>query len=170
MLWFYFCKCRPTQKIHENVFTMRISTYTVYMYWTLTPIHQVVKYWPEKNVSGFIVWKYLLRRDDPVSHHLPQWDNRPVVACTFTRWAHGFVCFRTLLTRLIQSPAPWTSEGKKTIKKLGLTMQVHKHHHESYTHTQWLYHSDTVCYCDKQIYWHNYTILDSYPRSGNFCL
>jgi len=26
---------------------------------------QVVKYWPEKGKSGFIVWRYLLRRDDP---------------------------------------------------------------------------------------------------------
>jgi len=25
----------------------------------------VVKYWPEKGKSGFIVWRYLLRRDDP---------------------------------------------------------------------------------------------------------
>jgi len=26
---------------------------------------QVVKYWPDKGLSGFIVWRYLLRRDDP---------------------------------------------------------------------------------------------------------
>lgn len=26
--------------------------------------HQVVKYWPEKGKSGFIVWRYLFRRDD----------------------------------------------------------------------------------------------------------
>jgi len=24
----------------------------------------------------------------------------------------------------VQSPAPWTKEGEKTVKKLGLTMQV----------------------------------------------
>ena len=29
-------------------------------------ILQVVKYWPEKGKSGFIVWRYLLRRDDEV--------------------------------------------------------------------------------------------------------
>ncbi|ESN98511.1 hypothetical protein HELRODRAFT_113832 [Helobdella robusta] len=28
-------------------------------------IYKVVKYWPEKGKSGFLVWKYLLRRDDP---------------------------------------------------------------------------------------------------------
>ncbi|CAG9858171.1 unnamed protein product [Phyllotreta striolata] len=28
-------------------------------------IYKVVKYYPEKGLSGFIVWKYLLRRDDP---------------------------------------------------------------------------------------------------------
>jgi len=28
-------------------------------------IYKVVKYWPEKGQSGFIVWRYLLRRDDP---------------------------------------------------------------------------------------------------------
>ena len=28
-------------------------------------IYKVVKYWPEKGESGFIVWRYLLRRDDP---------------------------------------------------------------------------------------------------------
>jgi hypothetical protein len=27
---------------------------------------QIVKYWPEKGKSGFIVWRYLLGRDDPV--------------------------------------------------------------------------------------------------------
>ena len=25
----------------------------------------MVKYWPEKGKSGFLVWRYLLRRDDP---------------------------------------------------------------------------------------------------------
>ncbi|KAK7010488.1 E3 ubiquitin-protein ligase UHRF1 [Biomphalaria glabrata] len=29
-------------------------------------IYKVVKYWPEKGKSGFLVWRYLLRRDDPV--------------------------------------------------------------------------------------------------------
>lgn len=28
-------------------------------------IYKVVKYFPEKGLSGFIVWKFLLRRDDP---------------------------------------------------------------------------------------------------------
>jgi len=28
-------------------------------------IYKVVKYWPEKGQSGFIVWRYLFRRDDP---------------------------------------------------------------------------------------------------------
>ncbi|GIY43285.1 e3 ubiquitin-protein ligase UHRF1, partial [Caerostris darwini] len=28
-------------------------------------IYKVVKYWPEKGKSGFLVWRYLLRRDDP---------------------------------------------------------------------------------------------------------
>lgn len=28
-------------------------------------IYKVVKYYPEKGKSGFIVWRYLLRRDDP---------------------------------------------------------------------------------------------------------
>ncbi len=27
-------------------------------------IYKVVKYWPEKNKNGFIVWKYLFRRDE----------------------------------------------------------------------------------------------------------
>lgn len=30
---------------------------------------QVVKYWPEKGQSGFIVWRYRLRRDDQVRDH-----------------------------------------------------------------------------------------------------
>ncbi|XP_059177141.1 E3 ubiquitin-protein ligase UHRF1-like isoform X2 [Physella acuta] len=29
-------------------------------------IYKVVKYWPEKGKSGFLVWRYLLRRDDPI--------------------------------------------------------------------------------------------------------
>ncbi|XP_062593706.1 E3 ubiquitin-protein ligase UHRF1-like [Saccostrea cucullata] len=28
-------------------------------------IYKVVKYWPEKGKSGFLVWRYLMRRDDP---------------------------------------------------------------------------------------------------------
>lgn len=28
-------------------------------------IYKLVKYWPEKGKSGFLVWRYLLRRDDP---------------------------------------------------------------------------------------------------------
>lgn len=28
-------------------------------------IYKVVKYYPERGLSGYIVWKYLLRRDDP---------------------------------------------------------------------------------------------------------
>lgn len=28
-------------------------------------IYKVVKYWPEKGKNGFIVWKYLFKRDDP---------------------------------------------------------------------------------------------------------
>ena len=28
-------------------------------------IYKIVKYWPEKGQSGFLVWRYLLRRDDP---------------------------------------------------------------------------------------------------------
>ncbi|KAH9513390.1 E3 ubiquitin-protein ligase uhrf1 [Bulinus truncatus] len=33
-------------------------------------IYKIVKYWPEKGKSGFLVWRYLLRRDDPVP---PPW-------------------------------------------------------------------------------------------------
>ena len=32
----------------------------------LLTFFKVVKYWPEKGKSGFIVWRYLLRRDDEV--------------------------------------------------------------------------------------------------------
>lgn len=28
-------------------------------------IYKVVKYYPERGKSGFIIWRYLLRRDDP---------------------------------------------------------------------------------------------------------
>jgi E3 ubiquitin-protein ligase UHRF1 len=28
-------------------------------------LYKVVKYWPEKGRSGYLVWRYLLRRDDP---------------------------------------------------------------------------------------------------------
>merc|ERR1711964_363613 len=27
-------------------------------------IYKVVKYWPQKGKSGFIVWRYLMKRDD----------------------------------------------------------------------------------------------------------
>merc|ERR1711913_88840 len=29
-------------------------------------IYKIVKYWPEKGQSGFKVWRYLFRRDDPI--------------------------------------------------------------------------------------------------------
>ena len=29
-------------------------------------LYKIVKYWPEKGAAGFKVWRYLLRRDDPV--------------------------------------------------------------------------------------------------------
>jgi len=29
-------------------------------------IYKIVKYWPEKGKSGFMVWRYFLRRDDPI--------------------------------------------------------------------------------------------------------
>lgn len=48
-------------------------------------IYKVVKYYPVKGNSNFIVWRYHLRRDD-------------------------------------EAPAPWTKEGKKRIKELGLQM------------------------------------------------
>lgn len=57
-------------------------------------IYKVVKYWPEAGKSGFLVWRYLLRRDDP-------------------------------------SPAPWTPEGIKMTKELGLTMQYPEGYVES---------------------------------------
>ncbi|XP_077981473.1 E3 ubiquitin-protein ligase UHRF1-like [Glandiceps talaboti] len=28
-------------------------------------MYKIVKYWPEKGKSGFLVWRYMLRRDDP---------------------------------------------------------------------------------------------------------
>ncbi len=30
-------------------------------------IYKVVKYWPHSGQEGLVVWKYLMRRDDPVS-------------------------------------------------------------------------------------------------------
>lgn len=33
-------------------------------------LYKVVKYYPEKGKSGFLVWRYLLRRDDPAP---PPW-------------------------------------------------------------------------------------------------
>jgi len=74
-------------------------------------IYKVVKYWPQRGEHGFIVWKYLMRRDDSVSV------------------LHGLnSMYPTHDTGLIlpthQSPAPWTSEGKKMTKTLRLTMQV----------------------------------------------
>ena len=72
---------------------------------------QVVKYWPAKNSTGFVVWKYLLRRDDPVS-------------CVRVWLGCGPVRRQLIHTPFPQAPAPWTAEGKRQIKKLGLTMQV----------------------------------------------
>lgn len=41
--------------------------YRVFTIFTLRydGIYKVLKYYPEKGESGFIVWRFLLRRDDP---------------------------------------------------------------------------------------------------------
>ena len=42
--------------------------YILYMHFILKfslAYFQIVKYWPEKGKSGFLVWRYLFRRDDP---------------------------------------------------------------------------------------------------------
>ena len=70
-------------------------------------IYKVVRYWPEVGQAGFKVWRYLLRRDDLVR------GGRSVCM--------RLVCYAPLL--LPQSPAPWSAEGKKVAKKLGLAMQ-----------------------------------------------
>ncbi|RZC38251.1 E3 ubiquitin-protein ligase UHRF1 [Asbolus verrucosus] len=44
-------------------------------------IYKVVKYYPEKGKSGFIVWRYLLRRDDPVPPPWAQKDQEFDVIC-----------------------------------------------------------------------------------------
>ena len=37
-----------------------------FFYYSYDGIYKIVKYWPEKGKSGFIVWRYFLQRDDPV--------------------------------------------------------------------------------------------------------
>ena len=66
--------CRTWSEIPKTGFLQRGSYF------------QIVKYWPEQGKSGFLVWRYMMQRDDP-------------------------------------NPAPWSKEGKKKIKELGLTMQ-----------------------------------------------
>ena len=48
-----------------------------------------MKFWPEKGRRGFLVWRYLLRRDDA-------------------------------------QQAPWSKEGIKRIKALGLKLEVQR--------------------------------------------
>jgi E3 ubiquitin-protein ligase UHRF1 len=36
-----------------------------YLYYRYDGIYKVVKYYPEKGKSGFVVWRYVLKRDDP---------------------------------------------------------------------------------------------------------
>lgn len=47
-------------------------------------LYKVVKYYPEKGKSGFIVWRYLFRRDDPApapwEKNAKQYDM--IVSCT----------------------------------------------------------------------------------------
>lgn len=71
-----------------KLFFLVVQMWTV-IYLTESIGRQIVKYWAEKGKSGFLVWRYLLRRDDP-------------------------------------APAPWTKEGQKRAKELGLAMQVRK--------------------------------------------
>jgi hypothetical protein len=33
-------------------------------------VYKVVRYWAEKGRAGFLVWRYCLRRDDPVSYNI----------------------------------------------------------------------------------------------------
>lgn len=36
------------------------------LYYRYDGLYKVVKYYPQKGASGFIVWRFVLRRDDPV--------------------------------------------------------------------------------------------------------
>jgi hypothetical protein len=40
-------------------------SFSVLLLYTYFAMFQVVKYWKAKGQSGFYVWRYLLRRDDP---------------------------------------------------------------------------------------------------------
>ncbi|KXS19403.1 hypothetical protein M427DRAFT_52841 [Gonapodya prolifera JEL478] len=66
----------------KNIGVEYVPTETGYRY---DGIYKLVRYWPERNSSGFLNWRYEFKRDDP-------------------------------------APPPWTEEGKKRIKELGLKL------------------------------------------------
>jgi len=45
--------------------TRKKSQYAPIIGFRYDGIYKVVKYWPHKGKSGFVVWRYLFRRDDP---------------------------------------------------------------------------------------------------------
>lgn len=78
-------------------------------------IYKVVKYYPEKGKSGFLVWRYLLRRDDP---SLPPWHKRakilPVTVIFFFS-----KCFDVItLFVFIQYPDGYEEAQKEKEKEL----------------------------------------------------
>ena len=53
----------------HNVFAEFMSVQSALLIFCMMFV-QVTRYWPEKGKSGFIVWRYEMRRDDPVP---PPW-------------------------------------------------------------------------------------------------
>ncbi|CAK1547040.1 unnamed protein product [Leptosia nina] len=63
-------------------------------------VYKVVKYYPEKGLSGYNVWKYLLRRDDPnPAPWEPEAKQFSVIWCRSNPGHHNFcmVCLKVAL-------------------------------------------------------------------------
>merc|ERR1719376_836945 len=82
-------------------------------------IYKVVKYYPEKGQSGFIVWRYLLRRDDPSPAPWTEEGQKRIEEEGFTlNYPEGYLEAQAEKEKEGKTPA----KGKK--RKKGMTLPV----------------------------------------------
>uniref|UniRef100_A0A8C6NZ84 E3 ubiquitin-protein ligase UHRF n=1 Tax=Nothobranchius furzeri TaxID=105023 RepID=A0A8C6NZ84_NOTFU len=97
-------------------------------------IYKVVKYWPDKGKSGFLVWRYLLKRDDDEPAPWTRDGKEKIKKLGLTMQVGHFncvcVCDYITMFSWVLSESPKTSPAK-SLKKI--KVEVYKLSHEQKT-------------------------------------
>uniref|UniRef100_A0A8C6NZA4 E3 ubiquitin-protein ligase UHRF n=1 Tax=Nothobranchius furzeri TaxID=105023 RepID=A0A8C6NZA4_NOTFU len=93
-------------------------------------IYKVVKYWPDKGKSGFLVWRYLLKRDDDEPAPWTRDGKEKIKKLGLTMQVGHFNCDYITMFSWVLSESPKTSPAK-SLKKI--KVEVYKLSHEQKT-------------------------------------